>query len=203
MNEYVLYAIAAVAAYLIGCISFSYIICKIVTKKDIRESGSNNAGSTNVLRTMGLKYAIISLVGDIGKAVAAVFLGKFIAGEMGMYIAALFVIAGHNWPVFLKFKGGKGVASTIGALACLMPLQTLIAIVFGVTLIVITKIVSIGSMSGIFLGAVLSFVFYPGNTPLHIVATALFVLTMIMHRQNIKRLLKGEENKIGSKKKAS
>ena len=114
---------AAAAAYLIGSINSSILISRIVSGKDIRESGSGNAGATNMLRTMGKKYAVITLVIDILKGVAAVLAARLTAGigmpEYAAYVAGVCVVLGHNFPVFFGFKGGKGVATSLGVVLVL------------------------------------------------------------------------------------
>src|ERR1035437_7679044 len=98
------YSIIGIIAYLIGSVSFSYIFTKKIKKKDIRDTGSGNAGTTNVLRSYGWKMGLLTLVCDLLKGVGAAFLGLLIAGEIGLYVASVLVIVGHNWSVYLKFK---------------------------------------------------------------------------------------------------
>ena len=113
---------SAIASYLLGSISFAIIITYIFTKKDVRDSGSGNAGMTNVLRTVGVLPAILTLLGDLGKAIAAIYVSRFLfssldiqnAAQIGMYVGGLFVLLGHIYPLFFKFKGGKGVLTCAG-----------------------------------------------------------------------------------------
>jgi glycerol-3-phosphate acyltransferase PlsY len=110
------YILLTIISYFIGNISFAYILGKIFAKKDVREYGSGNAGATNAFRTFGKKVGALVFLGDVLKGVAAVLLGRYLGGQTGAYIAGAFVIIGHNWPVLLSFKGGKGVATTIGVM---------------------------------------------------------------------------------------
>ncbi len=107
------YTIIAIAAYLLGNVQFAIILSKWKYHDDVRKHGSGNAGSTNMLRVFGLKPGLLTFAGDFCKGVLAVLLGRLVAGERGSYVAALFVVLGHDFPVFLQFKGGKGVASNL------------------------------------------------------------------------------------------
>ncbi|MEZ4357126.1 MAG: glycerol-3-phosphate 1-O-acyltransferase PlsY [Eubacteriales bacterium] len=188
--------ISAIQAYLLGCIIFSYILSRIINKKDIRELGSGNAGSTNMLRNYGLKWGILALAGDVLKGSLAVFFGYLLAGRTGMYVAAVFVMLGHNWPVFLQFKGGKGIAVTLGALIVIMPIHTLIIFAAAIVIMVLTRTVSIGSLAGSVIYVITAFVFFPSDTYLHIAIIVLALSAFFSHRENIKRILKGQESKI-------
>lgn len=190
-------ALTIIIAYLIGNFSPSYFLGKFFAKKDIREYGSGNAGTTNALRVFGKKIGILTLVLDIAKGVLAVIIGNYLLGEEGRYIGALFVVLGHNWPVLLKFKGGKGVATSVGVLLTLNWKLGLIVLALGIIIIIITKYVSLGSLLGsvfapfisfMLLGTTRSYLFY---TTLILAATSIF-----KHRSNIKRLIKGNENKL-------
>ena len=146
------YTIAvAVIAYLIGSINSSILISKAVTGKDIRTSGSGNAGATNMLRTMGKKYAVITLVIDILKGVVALLLAKLAinlgAYTSATYIAGVAVVLGHNFPVFFGFKGGKGVATSLGVVLLLDWKIGLITLVVALAIMAISKYVSLGSIT--------------------------------------------------------
>lgn len=205
----VLTIILAIVCYLIGSINSSILISKIVSGKDIRESGSGNAGATNMLRTMGKKYAIITLVIDILKGVAAIILAK-LAIRFGVmdtvtYIAGVAVVLGHNFPVFFGFRGGKGVATSLGVVLMLDWKIGLIVLIIALTIMAITRYVSLGSvMAAVVFIAVQTAVMLVTNTfdiIRFICVMALGVLLIIRHRSNILRLIRGEENKLGSKKK--
>ena len=180
------YIIIAIIAYLIGSINFSVIISKRVAGFDVREKGSGNAGTTNMLRTVGKAAAAITLVCDILKGVAGIL-----------------VIIGHTFPVFFKFKGGKGVATAVGVLLTTNWQIGLICLVFGLVLIALTRMVSLGSISAAILFPILV-LFIKSN---YIVEGSYFVFSIIIavlvvfnHRENVKRLLNGTENKISFKK---
>lgn len=205
-----LYTIAVgVIAYLIGSINSSILISKAVTGKDIRKSGSGNAGATNMLRTMGKKYAVITLVIDILKGVVALLLAKLAislgAYGVSMYIAGVAVVVGHNFPVFFGFKGGKGVATSLGVVLLLDWKIGLITLVIALAIMAITKYVSFGSIMAavvfIILQTVVMAVTYSFDITRFICVLILGGLLIIRHRANIVRLLNGTENKLGSKKK--
>ncbi|SCH14880.1 MULTISPECIES: glycerol-3-phosphate 1-O-acyltransferase PlsY [unclassified Romboutsia] len=198
------YIILIIIAYLLGNISTSTIIARKMFNVDIRTQGSGNPGSTNVLRTLGKKAGAMTFAGDLLKGLVAVLIARVIARFTGCdevtsaYLAVVAVVAGHNWPVFLKFKGGKGVATSLGAMIGMNPVIALSC--FGIFLIVvaITKYVSLGSIIGI------------AASPLFMIATnnkkgifvTLFLTASVIytHRANIQRLVSGTERKIGAKK---
>jgi glycerol-3-phosphate acyltransferase PlsY len=153
------YILLTIISYFIGNISFAYILGKIFAKKDVREYGSGNAGATNAFRTFGKKVGALVFLGDVLKGVAAVLLGRYLGGQTGAYIAGAFVIIGHNWPVLLSFKGGKGVATTIGVMLFVNAKLTLICVIIGVVIIVITRTVSLGSISGMGLAPFVALIF--------------------------------------------
>lgn len=204
------YTIAVgVVAYLIGSINSSILISKAVMGKDIRESGSGNAGATNMLRTMGKKYAIITLVIDILKGVVALLLAmlaiKFGAYAVSMYIAGVAVVVGHNFPVFFGFKGGKGVATSLGVILLLDWKIGLITLVIALAIMAISKYVSLGSVMAALVFVIIQIVVMIATDSFDITRLVCVVilggLLIIRHRANIKRLLNGTENKLGSKKK--
>jgi glycerol-3-phosphate acyltransferase PlsY len=199
--EILIRIITGIIAYLIGSVSFSYIFTKKVKNQDIREKGSGNAGTTNVLRSYGWKLGLLTLVCDLLKGVAAALIGLWIAGAAGMYIASIFVIAGHNWSAYLKLKGGKGIAATTGVLLVIMPIPTII--IFGVCVLIVylTKIMSIGSVIGLIASAAAAFFVQPGDTFMHVTVIIIAVLGMFSHRENLRRLAQGKENKLSVSKK--
>ena len=157
------YIIIAIIAYAIGSINFSIIISKKMAGFDVREKGSGNAGSTNVLRSVGKKAAIITLICDILKGIVAVLIavlaGKIVKdldNALLVQIAGILVVLGHTFPIFFEFKGGKGVATSLGVLLTTNWKIGLICLIFALILIIITKIVSIGSMSAAILFPVLT-----------------------------------------------
>ncbi len=196
-----LYILCAVIAYVIGSISFSEIFAKAFKKQDITKIGSGNAGTTNMLRAFGWKLGLLTLVCDLLKGVAAVLIAGAIAGELAMYIACVFAVVGHKWSCFMKFKGGKGIATTTGVLLVVMPIPTIIIFVVCVLIVVATKIMSIGSIIGVIASAVMPFIVAPGNLPLQLAGLIICAIVLWAHRDNIKRLANGTENKLSLHKK--
>ena len=209
------YIIIALIAYAIGSVNFSVIISKKMAGFDVRTKGSGNAGSTNVLRTVGKKAAIITLVCDILKGVvailAALLIGLF-AKEASkailVEVAALAVVLGHTFPVFFGFKGGKGVATSLGIILLVNWKIGLICLVFALTLMALTRMVSLGSISASVLFAVLT-MFITDSYVAGIEHDFSFVIFGILlaafvifnHRSNLKRILNGTENKLNFSKK--
>ena len=203
------YIIVAIIAYLLGSISFSVIISKKMAGFDVREKGSGNAGSTNVLRTVGKKAAVLTLICDCLKGVLAILIA-YIAGNIVkdidrsllVQLAGIFVVIGHTFPVFFKFKGGKGVATSLGVLLMVNWQIGLICLAFALVLMALTRFVSLGSVAAAVLFPVLT-VFIrtnylvPGNYI--IFGIILAVLVIFNHRENVKRLLEGKENKLSFK----
>ena len=203
------YIIVAVIAYLLGSISFSVIISKKMAGFDVREKGSGNAGSTNVLRTVGKKAAILTLICDILKGVVAVLIATLVGkiwkeldGALLVQLAGIFVIIGHTFPIFFKFKGGKGVATSLGIVLLLNWQIGLICLVFALVLMVLTQMVSVGSIGAAILYPVLTLFIsqnyiVPGTYIISSIIIA--ILVVFNHRSNVKRLLSGTENRINFK----
>ncbi|MFA5528463.1 MAG: glycerol-3-phosphate 1-O-acyltransferase PlsY [Peptostreptococcales bacterium] len=186
-----------VLSYFIGNISSSILICRVVAGIDIREHGSGNAGTTNVLRTVGKKAAAGTLIGDVLKGVIAVLLGRYFGGEdVAMYCGILAVI-GHIWPVMFKFRGGKGIATGLGAMLALLPGPTLIILLVAVVVIALTRYVSLGSLIGAILLPVVTY-FY--NDAYLIPMLIMACIAIYTHRSNIKKLISGNESKISFNK---
>ena len=198
------YLIIIVVAYLLGNISTSYIIGKKLAGVDIRTQGSGNAGSTNVLRTMGKKAGALTFAGDLLKGMLAVFFARILAHYTGAdeitsaYIAVVFVVAGHNWPAFLGFKGGKGVATSLGSMLAVNPILALSCFAFFLIIVAVTKYVSLGSVLGICISPILMLITH--NAKGVLVTLFLSASVVYTHRANIKRLLNGTERKLGEKK---
>ncbi len=206
------YIIVTIIAYLLGSISFSVIISKKMAGFDVREKGSGNAGTTNVLRTVGKKASIITLICDILKGVVAILVA-YIAGlilkdsvdkALLIQLAGLAVIIGHTFPIYFGFKGGKGIATALGVLLITNWNIGLICLVFALVLMIITKMVSLGSLAAAVLFPIL-IIFMPhtsylvdGNYIIYGILIA--ALVIFNHRANVKRLLTGTENKIDFKK---
>ena len=204
------YIVIGIIAYLIGSISFSVIISKKMAGFDVREKGSKNAGSTNVLRTVGKKAAVITLLCDVLKGVVAVLIayivGKFVDNvdrAILVQVAALCVVIGHTFPIFFKFKGGKGVATSLGIVLLLNWQIGLICLVFALVLMILTRMVSLGSISAAILFPVLTIFItenylVEGNYIIFGILLAEFVV--YNHRANVKRILTGTENKLNFNK---
>ena len=203
------YIIVAVIAYLLGSISFSVIISKKMAGFDVREKGSGNAGSTNVLRTVGKKAAVLTLICDVLKGVVAVLIATLVGkiwkdldGALLVQLAGIFVIIGHTFPIFFKFKGGKGVATSLGVLLITNWQIGLICLVFALVLMALTRMVSVGSIGAAILYPVLT-IFITQNyivTGNYIISSIIIaVLVVFNHRSNVKRLLSGTENRINLK----
>jgi acyl phosphate:glycerol-3-phosphate acyltransferase len=186
-----------VIAYLIGAIPFGYVLVRLTTGKDIRASGSGNIGATNVLRTQGRAAGVATLLLDVAKGFVAVWLAaKMTNGDpLWMSLAALAVMAGHAFPVFLKFRGGKAVASFIGAFLYLTPLPLAAVLVLFVITVAATRAISAGSImaAGTFpLGVWL--ILHP-PAPILIAAIIAGAFIVYRHKSNIERLRAGNENR--------
>ena len=195
------YVIIAVIAYLLGSISFGMIVAKLAGGPNLREVGSKNTGATNVLRVMGVKVGLTVFVLDILKALVACIIGRVWMGLNGAMVAGLAVVLGHNWPCFFQFKGGKGVASTLAVMLMTFPLPACICYVVAIALIAATKYVSLGSITLAALFAVLVIATNWANWLVIVWVLLIAGLLIWRHHANIGRLLKGTENKLGSKKK--
>ena len=197
------YLVMVPLAYLVGSIPFGLLAGKLVAKVDIRDYGSGKIGMTNVLRTAGVTAAAVVLLLDMGKAVSVVVVARLLFDSYGVEaVAALAVIFGHNWPVFIGFRGGRGTASGWGGLLILSPIAGLIATVIGVSLVGLTRYVSLGSIAAAALGSVVLIVLaMVGFEPLAYSWYGIIggTLIVVRHRDNIQRLLNGTERKIGHK----
>ena len=195
-------AVCAIIAYFIGCINFGIILSKTKYHDDIRTKGSGNAGATNMLRTCGKKMAAMTFFGDFFKAVIAVLIGICIMGGMGGYAAAFFCMVGHAFPCFYGFKGGKGVAVTAGAIFVLNYVIFLILLAVFVIAVWATRFISLGSVTAFFLfPLLLSHMNTRMPSLVMIFAVMMAVLGIYLHRENIKRIYDGKENKFSLKSK--
>lgn len=210
--KYFLVAILSICAYLIGSISFAYIIVKKAKGIDIREVGSGNAGTTNVYRTAGWKIALVVLFLDIFKGFIVtvissylihIYIGKYV-GILVCFVS-LFVMLGHILPLYTNFRGGKAVATGIGILIAINPLVALILFIFAVVIIFITRIMSIASISCAVLSPILILLLdrsrlIAGNKWEYFAGLLIFACVIVfMHRENLKRLREGTENKLSFK----
>lgn len=192
--------LVAIIAYLLGNISGSLIISKTIFSEDVRSKGSGNAGTTNMLRSYGLLPGIITLLIDALKGYIAVFIAYKIEPNYGPYLAGLMVVIGHIWPVFLKFKGGKGMATSGGVYAFLAPMLLVYAMIIFFISNFIGKIMSLTSLILAVFALVYVVIFYSSNYLMIGLTFTLLILVFYSHRSNIKRLKEGKENKISIKK---
>ena len=207
------YIIIAIIAYAIGSINFSVIISKKMAGFDIRDKGSGNAGSTNMLRSIGKKAAIFTLICDVLKGVIAVLIaviaGKIVKNidqAMLVQIAGILVVIGHTFPIFFEFKGGKGVATSLGVLLMINWKIGLICLVFALVIMALGRIVSLGSVGAAILCPVLT-LFIHSNYIVEATGIKYLVFGLILaaivifnHRANIQRIANGTESKLSFKK---
>lgn len=200
------YILVALVAYLIGSINFAIIFSKKFAGFDVREKGSKNAGTTNVLRTVGKGAAALTLICDILKGVVAVLIAMLAANiwkdtdtVVLKYLAGLFAIIGHTFPVYYGFKGGKGVATSLGVLLIVNPQTGIICLSFALIIMIATRWVSLGSILAATLFPILT-IFMTDNFGGKVISILIGVLVIFNHRTNIKRLKDGTENKLSFKK---
>jgi glycerol-3-phosphate acyltransferase PlsY len=188
--------LALLLAYLLGAIPFGYLLVRLTTGGDVRAAGSGNIGATNVLRTTGRAAGVVTLLLDIGKGFAAVWLASRLTegSALWMSCAALAVMAGHTYPVFLGFKGGKAVASWVGAFLCLAPAALAATLVVFVVTVAVSKYVSLGSVLAA--GLLPLAVWLISHPPLPVVAAALVAGAFIIwrHKLNLERIRAGQEH---------
>ena len=210
-----IYIIVGIIAYLIGSINFSVLISKKMAGFDVREKGSGNAGTTNMLRSVGKKAAVITLVCDILKGVVSIVIAIIVGNiaknldrELLLQIAGIAVVLGHTFPIFFGFKGGKGVATSLGVLLMSNWQIGLICLVFAVVLMALTRMVSLGSCAAAVLFPVLTLFINQHYTVLtdgksgrvyFVYSVILAIIVLYNHRSNIKRILSGTENKLSFK----
>ncbi len=191
--------LAAVIAYLLGSISFAYIVTKMATGKDIRTIGSGSAGTTNTARAVGKPLAALVMALDILKGFVSAEIGVWLAAETGGLLAFAFVIIGHTFPCWLRFHGGKGVACGAGSLLALSPQVFGIALAGFVLLVAVTGYVSVGSICACLL-VIISALALPEPMLFRIFFLLMAATVLFLHRANIKRLLNGTESKTFHKK---
>lgn len=209
--KYLIIISVAVISYLIGSVNFSILISKAISGKDIRESGSGNAGATNMLRTHGKKMGVLTLLLDVLKGIIAIIIAMIVDKNIGAntgilsYIAGVCVILGHNFPIYFGFKGGKGVATSLGVVLMLDWKVGLIVAVCAIAIMAITRYVSLGSILGgaayIVVEIVKAIVTKNYNVIQLVCVVIIGGLLIARHHANIKRLLSGTENKLSFCKK--
>ena len=206
------YIIIAIIAYAIGSINFSVLISKKMAGFDVREKGSGNAGSTNMLRSVGKKAAALTLLCDILKGVVAILIA-LIAGKIVknvdravlVQIAGILVVVGHTFPIFFEFKGGKGVATSLGVIMMINWKIGLICLVFALAIMAFSRMVSMGSVGAAILFPVLTlfintnFIVEASGMKYFIFSVILAAIVIFNHRANIKRIANGTENKLSFK----
>ncbi len=208
-------AICVIVAYLIGSINFAVIFGKLFMKRDVREIGSGNAGTTNVMRSAGVLPGVLTFLCDALKGFAASYLGCIIFHStvgaltpdeyaiIGAYICGLACMLGHVFPVFFKFKGGKGVATSVGIFAVCSPLAIILGLSVFAIVTLATRYVSLASLIATVVVVVSCLIFRLTAAPILpqlILAMLMGVIVVAKHKDNIERLLSGTENKIGGKK---
>ncbi|OQB15681.1 MAG: Glycerol-3-phosphate acyltransferase [Firmicutes bacterium ADurb.Bin193] len=195
--EFIVFA----AGYLLGCINSSIILTRLLEKKDVREFGSGNPGFTNTLRSFKRSTAILVFAGDAIKAVIALLIAKIFLpdSDLALYAAGIGVILGHNFPLFHKFKGGKGILVSSVAIMFADWRIGLIIFVVSVFIMFASRYVSLGSITGAVMLPVLAFLFHPGDMPFLMYSLVVSILAIYKHRQNIVRLLNGTENRFEKK----
>ncbi len=188
--------LCAAAGYLLGNIQTAIIISRMYYHDDVRRYGSGNAGSTNMVRVFGYRPGAITFAGDFLKAVAGVLAGQVVCGAEGGYMAGLFVVIGHCWPVFAGFRGGKGVASSCGLALMTFPLGAAAALAVGFAILALKRRVSLMSLSSIVLFFFSVLIFRRDDVPLVVLSALLVLIIYVRHIDNIRRLLHGEEGQL-------
>ena len=197
--------ICLLIGYLFGCLQFAYFIGKVTRHIDIRDYGSGNSGTTNVTRVLGLKWGVLTFVPDVLKGVGAVVTAAAIYGWSAKYLlwwAGVGVILGHNYPFFMGFKGGKGIAATIGVVLAADPRIVAVCFIPMMMILFLSRYMSLASLNSMVLLLTFTVVFYwgqPYGLEIMILSGFLCVSGFIRHRSNIKRLIQGTESKIGQK----
>ena len=191
--------LAAVIGYLFGCIPVGVLISKMYANTDIRKTGSGNTGTTNVLRTLGWVPSVMTLAGDCLKGVLGALIGRMLGGEAGMLIGGLCAVLGHDFPVFSHFKGGKGIATSLGVTIVIAPLVAPWLVVIVIGIVALIRLMSVGSLTASVAYPILFWFLMPADATrlwTMIFAVVMAALSFYCHRANIMRLLRGEENKL-------
>ena len=187
---------ACIIAYLLGSVPNGLLLCRAIWHIDIREHGSRNIGATNVYRTLGKGPGALVFALDFLKGFLAVYIAMLLVGTpLSMVLGGIAAILGHSASVFLRFKGGKGVATGLGVIAMLMPAVTGVVFLAWLVIVFVTRYVSLGSIVGAALVPVLAF-FFGGPTEYTVFGVLAAVLVIVRHHTNITRLLNGTESKI-------
>ena len=183
--------------YLLGSISTGVLLSRFAAHTDIRKQGSGNAGTTNMLRVLGRKMALLTFIGDMLKGIIAVFIGKWlIGGELGGLLGVVGAVLGHYYPLYFGFKGGKGIATSFGSLLFVFPVQALLAFAVFLILVAVTHYVSVGSIAAAITLPLLIVITRFQEPTLWIITVCIGASVVWRHRANIKRLMNHTENKL-------
>ena len=200
-SELVRYSAVLPLAYLLGSISWGYMLLQWKMGVDVREYGSGSTGMSNVLRTGGVKAAVVVLTLDVAKGVIAVVIARVVIGTTAAEVsAALLVLMGHNWPVFLQFKGGRGILTALGGLAIMAPLPAILATATFLAVTAVSRYISLGSVIGVMIGAISVLVLALADVHSNTYMIYGFIACAIIiwqHRGNLKRIREGNERRIG------
>lgn len=188
-----IYVLIFILSYLLGSISGSIFVSKYIFKEDIRSMGSGNAGTTNVFRAYGMKYAVIAFLIDFLKGIIAPLLSYFIDSQYGIYVAGCAVVMGHVWPIFHSFKGGKGMATSVAVYAYHNPIIALLQCIGFLLIIFVFKTVSIASIFLTIGALIYVIIIHNNNIPFIIMTLINTIVVIYSHRSNIKRLIDGTE----------
>ena len=200
MSRDILLVFACVIGYVLGSLSGGIIVSRVANGPDLHTVGSKSTGASNVQRTMGWKYGIITFFFDAVKGLLACWIAGMICGShFASLLAGLCCVIGHNWPVFFRFRGGKGVATTGAVMLYCFPLYALICIALTVAVIALFRYISVGSMLLVIAFFILSLFFSGGNACIIVWAFILMVMCVARHHANIGRLIRGTENRLGKK----
>ncbi len=193
-------ALIIISCYLLGSIPFGYIVGKLFKKVDIREYGSGNIGATNALRILGPSLASLVVIGDIGKGIFSIYLVQYlnIDNLLILTIAGLAVICGHDWSIFLGFKGGKGIATTLGVVFALNPTISILALIIGGVVVITTRYVSLASIF-VVISIFIFTILFKQPYEFIIFSALIMILGIFKHKENIQRLKSKKERKIGEK----
>ena len=195
------YSVVLPLAYLVGSISWGYMIMQWKMGVDVREYGSGRTGMSNVLRTGGVRSAAVVLTLDIAKGVIAVIIARQVIGTHAAEVSAgLVVLAGHNWPVFLQFKGGRGILTALGGLALMVPVAAIIATATFLAVTALSRYISLGSVTGVMIAAlaILALALAGMNSGIYTVYGFIACAMLVwQHRDNLQRIRDGNERRLG------
>lgn len=195
--EFMRLVLCAIVGYLLGNIQTGLIVAR-ASDIDLRKFGSGSSGATNALRVLGRQQAALTFLGDFLKGIVATAFGFLVTGFDGGLTGALFVVVGHIWPVFYNFRGGKGAATSIGALLLVLPWHTLLMLAVGVVVILLTKMVSLGSLAGALVLLISGVITAISRQDWFLLVIVILIVSVVIfaHRANIRRLLSGTESRI-------